>query len=113
MLSPPEPIGADMPAMFVPLQELENLAPSTWYVNILGVLPQFRGRGLGARLLGVADETGRKLGKKGMSVIVSDANRGARRLYERCGYREMGSRPKVKEDWDGEGANWVLLTKAF
>lgn len=109
----PEPIGADMPAMFVPLQELENLAPSTWYVNILAVLPQFRGRGLGAHLLGVADERGRKLGKRGMSVIVSDANHGARRLYERCGYREAASRPMVKEGWQGEGANWVLLTKAL
>jgi GNAT superfamily N-acetyltransferase len=108
-----EPIGADMPAMFVPLQELENLAPSSWYVNILAVLPRFRGRGLGAGLLGVADETGRKLGKKGMSVIVSDANHGARRLYERCGYRAAASRAMVKEGWDGEGANWVLLTKAF
>lgn len=107
----PEPIGADMPAMFVPLQELENLAPSTWYVNILAVLPQFRGRGLGARLLGVADETGRKLGKRGMSVIVSDANHGARRLYERCGYRAAAARAKVKEDWLGDGADWILLIK--
>lgn len=109
----PEPAGADMPAMFVPLQELENLAPSTWYVNILAVLPRFRGQGLGAQLLGVADETGRKLGKTGMSVIVSDANHGARRLYERCGYRAAASRAMVKEGWDGEGANWVLLTKAL
>lgn len=109
----PEPIGADMPAMFVPLQELENLAPSSWYVNILAVLPQFRGLGLGAKLLGVADETGRARAKKGMSVIVSDANHGARRLYERCGYRAAASRAMVKEGWDGEGANWVLLTKAF
>ncbi|HWA50051.1 MAG TPA: GNAT family N-acetyltransferase [Dongiaceae bacterium] len=109
----PEPIGTDMPAMFVPLQELENLAPSTWYVNILAVLPQFRGRGLGAQLLGVADEAGRGLGKTGMSVIVSDANHGARRLYERCGYRVAASRPMVKEGWPGEGANWVLLTKGL
>jgi hypothetical protein len=26
----PEPIPDDMPAMFVPLQELENFAPGTW-----------------------------------------------------------------------------------
>jgi ribosomal protein S18 acetylase RimI-like enzyme len=55
----PEPIGSDLPAMFVPLQELENLAPGTWYVNVLAVRPQFRGLGLGTRLLDVADETGR------------------------------------------------------
>jgi ribosomal protein S18 acetylase RimI-like enzyme len=54
----PEPIGSDLPAMFVPLQELENLAPGTWYVNVLAVRPQFRDLGLGSRLLGFADDTG-------------------------------------------------------
>jgi ribosomal protein S18 acetylase RimI-like enzyme len=114
-VTPDEPvrIGDDMPAMFVPLQELENLAPGTWYVNVLAVRPQFRGLGLGTKLLTFADETGRALQKRGMSVIVSDANIGARRLYERCGYREAASRPIVKEDWQNEGRNWVLLTKAL
>ena len=27
-------------------------------------------------------------GRTGLSIIVSDANAGARRLYERCGYAE-------------------------
>ena len=109
----PEPIGDDMPPMFVPLQKLENLAPGTWYVNVLAVRPQFRGLGLGTRLLAFADETGRSLGKRGMSIIVSDANRGARRLYERCGYREVAARTMVKENWQSEGRNWVLLTKGL
>jgi ribosomal protein S18 acetylase RimI-like enzyme len=109
----PEPIGADMPRMFVPLQELENLAPGTWYVNVLAVRPQFRGLGLGTTLLGFADKTGRAVAKRGMSVIVSDANPGARRLYERCGYRKAASRPMTKDDWQNEGRNWVLLTKVL
>ena len=107
----PEPIGDDMPAMFVPLQQLENLAPGTWYVNVLAVRPQFRGLGLGTRLLAFADQTGRALDKRGMSVIVSDVNPGARRLYERCGYHEAATRAMVKEDWRNDGLNWVLLTK--
>jgi ribosomal protein S18 acetylase RimI-like enzyme len=109
----PEPIGGDLPAMFVPLQELENLAPSTWYVNVLAVLPQFRSQGLGTSLLGLADTTGRALGKSGMSVIVSDHNDGARRLYERCGYRVVAGRPMAKEGWANPGANWLLLTKTL
>jgi ribosomal protein S18 acetylase RimI-like enzyme len=107
----PEPIPADMPAMFVPLQALENLAPGTWYVNVLAVLPAFRGTGLGTRLLGVADDIGRKLGRRGMSVIVSNANERARQLYERVGYREAGRRTMVKEGWANDGSEWVLLTK--
>ena len=109
----PEPIGSDLPAMFVPLQQLENLAPGTWYVNVLAVRPQFRRLGLGTKLLAFADETGRALGKRGMSVIVSDANAGARQLYERCGYRQAAARVMVKDDWRNDGRNWVLLTKAL
>jgi L-amino acid N-acyltransferase YncA len=75
--------------------------------------PAFRAQGLGTKLLGLADETGRSLAKRGMSVIVSDANAGARRLYERCGYREAAMRAMVKEGWRNEGRNWVLLTKTL
>lgn len=107
----PEPIAPGMPAMFVPMQELENLAPGTWYVNVLAVLPQFRGHGLGTKLLALADAIASGLDMHGMSVIVSGANHGARRLYERCGYRERATRPAVKEDWVNEARDWVLLTK--
>jgi ribosomal protein S18 acetylase RimI-like enzyme len=109
----PEPIPADMPPMFVPLQELENLVPSTWYVNVLAVLPGHRDKGLGTKLLERADEIGRSLGKRGMSVIASDANTGARRLYERCGYRETARREIIKEEWSHAGRQWVLLAKEF
>ena len=108
-----EPIGDDMPAMFRPLQELENLAPGTWYVNVLAVFPAFRNKGLGMALLKRADEIGRKSNRSGMSVIVSDANKGARRLYERCGYRERATRIMVKEGWQNDGQAWVLLAKDF
>ena len=107
----PGPIPEDMPTMFVPLQELENFAPGTWYINVLAVRPQFRRLGLGTKLLSLADETAEALGKPGLSVIVSDANIGARRLYDRCGYSESATRLMVKENWQNEGQNWVLLTK--
>ena len=40
-----------------------------------------------------------------------DANHGARRLYERCGYSRTAERPTVKEGWDNPGTNWVLVVK--
>ena len=107
----PEPVSDGMPPMFVPLLELENLAPGTWYVNVLAVLPEYRDRGLGSELLRVAEKTGLGLGARGMSVIVSDANVGARQLYERHGYHEAERRPMVKEDWVNSGKQWILLTK--
>jgi len=107
----PEPVPVDIPAMFRPLQELENLAPGTWYVNVLAVLPAFRNLGLGSRLLSLAEDLGRAAGSRGMSIIVADANTGARRLYERRGYSFVAERPMVKEGWRNPGRNWVLLVK--
>lgn len=107
----PEAIGPDMPGMFVPLQELENLAPGTWYVNVLAVYPACRGQGLGTRLLEAAEAKAAEAGLFGLSIIVSDANKGARRLYERFGYHERAERPMVKDDWENSGENWVLLVK--
>lgn len=108
-----EPIDPDMPEMFRPLQELENLAPGTWYVNVLAVMPAFRNIGLGTLLLDHADETGREQGARGMSLIVSDANPNAQRLYERCGYVVQAERAMVKEGWVNDGQNWILMTKEF
>ena len=109
----PQTITPDMPEMFVPLQELENLACSTWYVNVLAALPEYRNRGLGSHLLHKADELGANLGKSGMSVIVADNNTKAKQLYERFNYTEIARRPMVKGDWVSEGKEWVLLTKSF
>ena len=110
-----EPAAIDettMPAMFVPLQQLENLAPGSWYVNVLASYPQWRNGGLGTALLKHAEKLAFAAGvKKGMSVIVADNNKAARRLYERMGYRPVADRPMVKENWENDGQNWVLLTK--
>ncbi len=109
----PEPIPPDFPGLVRPLQELENLAPGTWYVNVLAVRPDYRGRGLGGQLLALADETGRATGARGMSVIVADKNTGAFRLYERFGYRQAAARAMVKNGWSVESENWLLMTKRF
>jgi hypothetical protein len=43
--------------------------------------------------------------------LLSDANRGARRLYEKCGYRVVAERAMIKEGWENAGVNWLLLVK--
>ena len=110
-----EPAAIDettMPAMFVPLQQLENLAPGSWYVNVLASYPQWRNGGLGTALLKHAEKLAFAAGvKKGMSVIVADNNKAARRLYERMGYRPVADRPMVKENWESPGSAWILLLK--
>ena len=101
----------DLPPMFVPLQQLEDKVPGTWYVNVLAAFPEHRGRGYGTGLLGLAEELAAQHDCSGLSLIVSDANKGGRRLYDRCGYREVAKRPMVKEGWENEGEHWILLEK--
>jgi ribosomal protein S18 acetylase RimI-like enzyme len=107
----PEPMPADLPPIVVPLQELEDMVPGTWYVNVLAAYPEHRGKGYGTALLGLAERLARQTRRRGMSIIVADTNTGARRLYERCGYREVSRRRMVKEGWQHPGTDFVLLTK--
>jgi len=67
--------------------------------------------GMGRALLGVAEQQARAAGKQVMSIIVSDGNPGAQRLYESCGYSVLAAKPMVKDDWVNNGENWVLMTK--
>lgn len=111
---PEQPEAIDIentPPMFVPLRELENLAPGTWYVNSVAVLSEARGLGVGSQLMKHAEQISRDLGLRGLSLIVSDANDGARRLYERLGYEEVATRPMVKEGWQNPGENWELMIR--
>ncbi len=102
-----------MPPMVVPLQELEDLAPGTWYVNVLASYAHCRGRGYGSALLGIAEELAAATGRSGMSIIVSDGNPSALRLYERAGYSHVANRTMVKEDWENPGERWLLLIKSL
>ena len=93
--------------------QLEDMAFGSWYVNVLAAYERFRGRGFGTDLLAIAEDLAKQNECNGLSIIVSDGNTGARRLYERMGYVEQATRPMVREDWENDGNNWVLLIKSF
>lgn len=107
----PEPIDPATPSMFVPLLELEALVPGTWYVNVLATYPELRGRGIGGELLDFAAKLAKQSSLSRLSLIVSNGNHGARRLYERKGYRKLDERPMIKEGWRNDGTSWELLAK--
>ena len=108
----PEAIDtASTPPMWIPLLELESIAAGTWYVNTVATFPEARGIGVGTKLMRWAERHAHQLGLRGVSLIVSDANQDARRLYEHLGYREAARRAMVKEQWHNDGKNWVLMIK--
>lgn len=102
---------ASTPPLFRGLLELEALAPSTWYVNVLAALPDHRGHGFGTELLKLAEHRALAAGAKALSIIVADSNAGARKLYERMGYTETARRPMSKQGWNGHGREWVLMIR--
>ena len=107
----PGSIDPDTPAIFVPLLQLEALAPGTWYLNVLASYPAFRGRGLGSALLAHAEAVARAAGHDAISLIAADTHVEALRLYRAKGYGEVARRPVVKEDWQVDAGEWILFTK--
>jgi ribosomal protein S18 acetylase RimI-like enzyme len=104
--------GVDaLPAYVQPLVRLEGQAPGSWYVNVLATFPEFRGQGIGGRLLDSADSQGREAGVTAMSVIVGSWNDRAARLYARAGYADVACETAVlPPDFPHDG-DWILMTK--
>ncbi len=109
----PVEIGPGFPAAFVPLQELENMAPGHWYVNVLATVPDRRGQGLGGRLLAHAEGVAKDQGCPGMAIIAFASNPGAVRLYQRTGYDEIARRVVEMPGWGPSGTEAILLVKSF
>jgi ribosomal protein S18 acetylase RimI-like enzyme len=65
----------------------------TGYLSSLGVLPAYQGQGLGGALLDHLAATSRTAGKARLALHVVDSNAGARRLYERHGFRVVRTEP--------------------
>ena len=107
----PAPIAADTPPIFVPLLELEALAPGSWYLNVLATYDRFRGQGCGSALLAQAETVARTAGHKEISLIAADTHRDALSLYTAKGYTEQARRAVVKGDWQVAASQWILFTK--
>lgn len=87
----PEPApDADVLA---PYRELE--APGTFYICGMALMPAYRGRGLGTRLLAIAEERARERGLDTLSLIAFAENSGAVKLYERHGFKVIARRAVV------------------
>lgn len=108
----PAPIDPDTPPIFVPLLELEALAPGSWYLNVLATYADHRGKGLGSALLARAEDIARAGGHKIISLIAEDTHQDALRLYQSKGFTEIARRPLVKGDWQVDATEWILFTKS-
>ncbi|WP_045300498.1 GNAT family N-acetyltransferase [Saccharothrix sp. ST-888] len=77
-----------------------------------GVLPAFRGRGIGALLIDAAIDAARTDGIRRMTLRVLGRNTSARRLYERAGFTVDGILPE-EFHLDGEYVDDVLMGRSL
>jgi len=111
---PYELTGLDeLPELVRPLIRLEAQAPGSWYINVLATFPEFRGQGIGTKLLDAAEQEGRAAGTSTMSVIVGTWNEGAARLYTRAGYARATSEPAILPPSFPHQGDWVLMVRAL
>lgn len=97
-------LSGDMPAGVI-LTDPRGIAGSP-YIKSIAVFPEFRGQGIGTRLLEFAEDLyhGRS---KHLFICVSSFNTGARRLYERFGFIALCE----FKDYIIEGASEILMHK--
>lgn len=80
------------------------------HVLRIAVAPELRRRGLALALLGRGIDDARADGARVALLEVRPANRPARRLYERLGFRAVGRRPGY---YSGAGEDALLLTASL
>jgi ribosomal protein S18 acetylase RimI-like enzyme len=74
-------------------------APEAYiYLDDLSVTAEYRNRGVGTALLREAEACSRRIGVPRIIFHVEKTNRGARRLYERLGYRILRD----------DGSRWLM-----
>jgi ribosomal protein S18 acetylase RimI-like enzyme len=81
-----DPSHEERDPVLAPYSKLEE--DNSYYICGMALFPQHRGRGIGTRLLALAEEHARDKGFRKLSLIVFEQNSGAKQLYERAGYGE-------------------------
>ena len=100
-----------VPPLVRPLVLLEAKAPGSWYVNVLATFPEFRRKGIGMALLGIAERNAREEAAQALSVIVAAENEPAARLYRAAGYEVLAAEPIFAFPGCPHGGDWVLMVK--
>jgi GNAT superfamily N-acetyltransferase len=91
-------------AWLVPGRTLTGAA----YLRLLLVAPGRRGAGVGAALLAAA-ETAARADANHLTLLATTDNAGARRFYERHGYRHVGDLPGLARSGLDEALYWKTL----
>lgn len=80
----------------LPLAFMREASNDEYFINTLAVFPDSQGKGIGTYLLSYAENKAREMHYNKCSLSVEVSNLRARTLYERLGYRIIGT---IRFDW--------------
>lgn len=95
--------------VLLPYTKLEQYG--SYYICAMAVFEQFRGMGIGTKLLRIAEDKANELRLPELSLIVFDQNEGAKRLYERSGFYEVKREPTVPHELIHYTGDALLMVK--
>lgn len=82
-----DPSDKESDPVLAPYSKLEE--DNSYYICGMALFPEHRGRGIGTKLLELAETHARDKGFDRTSLIVFEQNAGAKRLYDKAGYAEV------------------------
>jgi ribosomal protein S18 acetylase RimI-like enzyme len=106
-----DPSHEETDPVLAPYSKLEE--DDSYYVCGVALFPEHRGKGLGSRMMALAEEHARAKGFGKLSLIVFEANAGAKRLYERLGYKELAREPIYAHPLLHCTGDAILMVKAL
>ena len=110
--SPADPlVNDDLLYLFEPFEHMH--AEGTYYIMAVAVYAEFRGSGIGTRLMAEAEAAAKANGFKETSLNVFSENQGAVRLYKSLGYEERARQPVVGHDKIRYGGDYLLMTRVL
>lgn len=100
----------NFPDFIRPLVALEQLVPDSFYINMLAVYPEFRGNGIGSKMLSIIDRIAQQAKSTLISIEVFDFNPGALKLYQREGF-EIIEQMRISSNRYTPAGKAILLGK--
>jgi len=100
-----------VPPAFAPVKALEAKAVGDWYVNMIAVLPEARGKGLGVGLIAEAERRARAEGCPAVALIVAESNTGAAGFYRNLGFVERDRRAFDASAFGAAPTDALLMVK--
>ena len=96
--------------VLLPYSQLEQ--DNSYYISGIAVDQSCRGLGIGLQMMELAEQQCTQLGLENLSLIVFEENQGAKRLYERIGYREIDRRQIAPHSLIRFTADAILMSKS-